>query len=72
MLIVGSGVTVHNFGLFGVRDRAAVKALAVGFEDWLETRYAIPPLGPSCSHHHYRCQLRPIALQPPIAVSARS
>lgn len=38
VLIVGSGVTVHNFGLFGVRDRAAVKALALGFEEWLETR----------------------------------
>lgn len=37
VLIIGSGVTVHNFGLLGVRDRAAVKALALGFEDWLET-----------------------------------
>lgn len=36
VLIIGSGVTVHNFGLFGVQDRAAVKALAVGFESWLE------------------------------------
>lgn len=36
VLIIGSGVTVHNFGLFGVRDRAAVKALAIGFESWLE------------------------------------
>ncbi|TJY41814.1 dioxygenase [Cohnella pontilimi] len=36
VLIIGSGVTVHNFGLFGVRDRAAVKALADGFENWLQ------------------------------------
>lgn len=36
VLIIGSGVTVHNFGLFGVRDRAAVKALSLGFESWLE------------------------------------
>jgi 4,5-DOPA dioxygenase extradiol len=36
VLIIGSGVTVHNFGLFGVQDKAAVKALAIGFEKWLE------------------------------------
>lgn len=36
VLIIGSGVTVHNFGLFGVQDKAAVKALAVGFEQWLK------------------------------------
>ncbi|WP_276353337.1 DODA-type extradiol aromatic ring-opening family dioxygenase [Cohnella caldifontis] len=38
VLVIGSGVTVHNFGLFGVRDRDAVKALALGFENWLEAR----------------------------------
>jgi 4,5-DOPA dioxygenase extradiol len=38
VLVIGSGVTVHNFGLFGVRDRQAVKALALGFEHWLEER----------------------------------
>ena len=27
---------MHNFGLFGVRDRQAVKQLAIGFESWLE------------------------------------
>lgn len=36
VLIIGSGATVHNFGLFGVRDREAVKALCIGFESWLE------------------------------------
>jgi 4,5-DOPA dioxygenase extradiol len=36
VLIIGSGVTVHNFGLFGVQDKASVKALAIGFEKWLE------------------------------------
>lgn len=40
VLIIGSGVTVHNFGLFGVQDKAAVKALAVGFERWLEEHMA--------------------------------
>jgi 4,5-DOPA dioxygenase extradiol len=36
VLVIGSGVTVHNFGLFGVRDRDAVRALASAFEQWLE------------------------------------
>ncbi|MBW5446037.1 dioxygenase [Cohnella sp. CFH 77786] len=40
VLIIGSGVTVHNFGLFGVQDKAAVKALALGFEQWLGDRMA--------------------------------
>jgi 4,5-DOPA dioxygenase extradiol len=35
VLIIGSGATVHNFGLFGVRDREAVKALCFQFESWL-------------------------------------
>ena len=35
VLIIGSGATVHNFGLFGVRDREAVKALCFAFENWL-------------------------------------
>lgn len=38
VLVIGSGVTVHNFGLFGARDRAAVKELALGFEGWLEAQ----------------------------------
>jgi 4,5-DOPA dioxygenase extradiol len=37
VLIIGSGVTVHNFGLFRVEDKAAVKELALAFENWLET-----------------------------------
>lgn len=36
VLIIGSGVTVHNFDLFRATDKLAVKSLVVGFEKWLE------------------------------------
>ncbi|BBH24058.1 dioxygenase [Paenibacillus baekrokdamisoli] len=36
VLIIGSGVTVHNFGLLRAKDKSAVKSLVLGFEKWLE------------------------------------
>lgn len=36
VLIIGSGVTVHNFQLFTVRDQPEVKTAVLAFENWLE------------------------------------
>ncbi|MHB1955253.1 MAG: DODA-type extradiol aromatic ring-opening family dioxygenase [Sulfobacillus sp.] len=36
VLIIGSGVTVHNFGLFSVRDNPDVQSAARTFEHWIE------------------------------------
>lgn len=36
VLIIGSGVTVHNFGLFQVRDNPAVHEAVMKFENWIE------------------------------------
>ncbi|PSR34724.1 MAG: dioxygenase [Sulfobacillus benefaciens] len=36
VLIIGSGVTVHNFQLLAVRNNPKVREIVNGFEDWLE------------------------------------
>jgi len=36
VLIIGSGVTVHNFQLFAVREKPEVKTVVLDFENWLE------------------------------------
>lgn len=38
VLIIGSGVTVHNFQLLSVRHRQEVKTVIFAFENWLEER----------------------------------
>lgn len=40
ILVIGSGVTVHNFGLLRYRGNAEVETMVNQFEDWLEANLA--------------------------------
>ncbi len=38
VLIIGSGVTVHNFQLFPVRNNPEIQSAARAFEEWIEAK----------------------------------
>lgn len=41
VLIIGSGVTVHNFGLIRVRDNVEVQSAVHKFEEWIEDKLQV-------------------------------